>query len=127
MSNNEPEYKIVKCETCGHERQGPRIVRLSEQHKKELGKIQKEWHRYITLRLAILLFLMTLGVALAGILSAHDHVLLGFVLGVAMPLTWAYFLMFHWRDKRLGQVIQKETEILAQYGAKREESFEIAE
>lgn len=126
----EQEYKIVKCETCGHERQGPRIVRLSEQHKREWGKIQKEWNRNMNLGLVPLWLLMILGVFFAVVLSFDGGVLkilLGIALGIALPMGYAYFFI-RWRESKLNEeVIKKETEILAQYEVTREEFFEITE
>lgn len=131
----EPEYKIVKCPTCGQEKQGPRIIRLSEQHKTEWEQLSKKDYK-IFRRFSIIIIISLLLDVLFGLATWYwawhyfafeatgSAVGLGFVGGIILYfLIWAITIIF--LDKAGKKLEKRKTEILAQYGAKPEEHFEI--
>jgi|SRR3989338_89057 len=125
MITNEPEYRIEKCNACGQDKKGPRIIRPNEPDKQEIIYIKEQIKKKDRLfNLAIGLGMISCFVTLvAGLIFFKEAepptimIIAGVVyLCVTLPFV---FLTYH-KDlhKRLNKILQS-------YDISQDEEYEI--
>jgi len=135
------EYRMIKCLECGHERRGPRIIRLSDWDKASWNAIFVAQGRLYKMGAAVFLLSMLIGVSTAvwiliffGNFSKefnrpyfgngwYEIAVAGlpyFIIVIAPFLLWNRH-----RDKKVNDFERRRREILDHYNVKREEDFEI--
>lgn len=123
------EYRTEKCPACGHERRGPRIVRISQTDARRLTETETRSEKISVLAsigLALLLFFLVFCVVAALQFTGPVHPLI--VLG---GMTLAGFVVINrtinWMRKRFEELNSQKQQILAGYGVQPHERYELAE
>ncbi len=118
------EYLTDRCSTCGHEKRGKRVIRLSGEHAKQWKKIQRQLaiNEMVTFLGVLLSLVSGIGAGLAAwwylppYWSEEARMALSFVtwfLGLILPL---FLVLIPLLTRRGKAIYSQQDTILANYG-----------